>query len=284
MCRVDDNGVVGLEKLAALIEPLPAALVAYSGGADSAFLADVAHEILGPRMAAVTAVSASLHPAERSAAASLARERGWAHEEISTEEVGRPEYARNAPDRCYHCKTTLFEALGALALERGAAVLVGTNLDDAGEHRPGMVAAAEHRVRAPLLEAGLRKAEIRALSRERGLPTWNKPAQACLASRIAYGTEVTDARLQRIARAESFLRDLGFIGDVRVRDHGDLARIEVAPDQVARISDPEVSARAAAFLRGQGFDHVTVDLEGFRSGSMNAPLRREHLMQIGRTR
>lgn len=264
------------ERLRTLLAPLPGAIVAYSGGADSAFLADVAHEVLGDRMLAVTAVSASLHPEERRAAARLAADRGWRHEEITTDEVAKPEYRQNAPDRCFHCKDTLFDALDALAADKRAVVLVGTNLDDTGDFRPGQRAAREHGVRAPLLEAGLTKAQIRTLSRERGLPTWDKPAQACLSSRIAYGVEVTEARLGRIARGETFLRSLGISGDIRVRDHGDLARIEVTDP--ASIDGGTMRA-VDAFLRDEGFAHVTLDLEGFRSGSMNAGL-----MQIAQRR
>lgn len=259
----------GYERLRELLTELPGAIVAYSGGADSAFLADVAYELLGDGMVAVTAVSPSLAPSEREAAAALARARGWRHEEIVTQEGHRPEYRRNAPDRCYWCKDTLFEALDLLAEQRAAAVLVGTNLDDTGDHRPGRGAARDHGVRAPLLEAGLTKDRIRSLSRARGLPTWDKPASACLASRIAYGIEVTPERLERIARAEEFLRAQGF-EQLRVRDHGDLARLEVPVDQVARLAEEPVRARVVAFLGELGFHHVTMDLAGFRSGSMNA--------------
>lgn len=258
-------------RLVEILSDLPGAIVAYSGGADSAFLADVAHEVLGERMVAVTAVSESLAPDEREEAATLARERGWRHEEIRTRELERPGYRANAPDRCYHCKDTLFEALDRLAGERHAAVLVGTNVDDDGDFRPGGRAAREHGVRAPMLEAGLTKEEIRELSRARGLRTHDKPAQACLASRIAYGIEVTPERLDRVARAEAFLRRYGF-RELRVRDHGDLARIEVPAAEVERLAEPAARADVVAFLRDLGFHHVTVDLEGFRSGSMNAGL------------
>lgn len=260
-----------LERLRSLLRGLDRAIVAYSGGADSAFLADVAHEVLGARAEAITAVSESLAREEREAAGALARTRGWRHREIWTNELARPEYMRNDPDRCYHCKTELFSELERLSAETGTAILVGTNLDDVGDWRPGQRAARERGVWAPLLEAGLRKDEIRALSRERGLETWDKPASACLASRIAYGVEVTSERLDRVGRAESFLRSFG-IRQLRVRDHGDLARIEVPVEEVARIASGEVRTRVAAFLKELGFHHVTLDLEGFRSGSMNAAL------------
>ena len=264
-----------LARLRAIIGDMPSAIVAYSGGADSAFLADVAHEMLGERMLSVTAVSPSLAPDERVAAGALAAARGWRHREIFTHELERDEYARNAPDRCYHCKTELFAVLGALTGE-GSDVLVGTNLDDRSDYRPGQRAAAEHGVRAPLLEAGLTKEEIRALSRERGLATWNKPASACLASRIAYGVEVTAERLDRVARAEAFLRELG-PAEIRVRDHGDLARIEVDQAAIDLLAAEPARRRVAAFMRELGFAYVTLDLEGFRSGSMNTVL-----LSIGR--
>ena len=266
----------GLACLRSTLNAFDSAIVAYSGGADSAFLADVAHEVLGERMIAVTAVSPSLAPEEREAARTLATERGWRHHEVETFEMDRPDYVRNAPDRCYHCKTELFSTLAALvAAAPGTVVLVGTNLDDEGDHRPGQTAARERGVRAPLREAGLTKDAIRSLSRARGLPTWNKPASACLASRIAYGVEVTPERLDRVGRAESFLRSLGFT-QLRVRDHGDLARIEVPAEEVVRLSSDEVRSSVAAFLRELGFTYVTADLEGFRSGSMNAVL-----LQVG---
>ena len=265
--------VAKLEDLRRSLSTLEAAVVAYSGGADSAFLADVANEVLGSRSEAVTAVSPSLAPDERAAAASLAAERGWRHREIVTDEMARPGYVRNEADRCYHCKSELFDVLADLF--PGGTILVGTNVDDTGDHRPGAVAARERDVRAPLLEVGLTKEEIRSLSRERGLPTWDKPASACLASRIAYGIEVTPERLDRVARAEAYLRSAGF-GQLRVRDHGDLARIEVPVADVERLSAAGFRDRVAAFLRELGFVYVTVDLEGFRSGSMNA------LLQIGR--
>lgn len=262
-----------LVRLQDLLGALDRAVVAYSGGADSAFLADVSHEVLGSRSEAVTAVSPSLAPEERDAARRLAFDRGWRHREVFTNEIERAGYVRNAADRCYHCKSELFDVLTTLFPDR--AILVGTNLDDTGDHRPGSVAAREREVRAPLLEAGLTKDEIRSLSRERGLATWDKPASACLASRIAYGVEVTSERLERVARAEAFLRSLG-LRQFRVRDHGDLARIEVPPEEIPMLADGSVRERVAELLRELGFVYVTLDLEGFRSGSMNA------LLHIGR--
>jgi pyridinium-3,5-biscarboxylic acid mononucleotide sulfurtransferase len=259
-----------LTRLRDVLGELDGAVVAYSGGADSAFLADVAHEVLGERAEAVTAVSASLAPDEREAAGKLAADRGWRHREVLTNEIDRPKYVRNEADRCYHCKTELFEILEALFPT--TQILVGTNVDDLGDHRPGSAAAREHGVRTPLLDAGLRKEEIRALSRERGLATWDKPASACLASRIAYGVAVTPERLDRVGRAEAFLRSIG-LREVRVRDHGELARIEVPLADVERLAGDPDRERVAAFLRELGFSFVTLDLEGFRSGSMNALLQ-----------
>lgn len=263
-----------LERLRSILVELGDAIVAYSGGADSAFLADVAHEVLGSRAEAVTAVSPSLAPDERAAASALAALRGWRHREVSTAELDRPGYVTNGADRCYHCKSELFDVMEKLFV--GRHLLVGTNADDAADHRPGRAAAAERSVRSPLLEVGLRKDEIRVLSRERGLTSWDKPASACLASRIAYGVEVTAERLERAGSAEAFLRSVGF-GQLRVRDHGDLARIEVPIEDVPRVADDAVRTRIATFLKELGFRFVTLDLEGFRSGSMNATL-----LEIGR--
>jgi uncharacterized protein len=259
-----------IDRLRTALSSYGSVAVAYSGGADSAFLADVAHEVLGERAVAVTAVSASLAPSERADASDLARERGWRHMEIFTDELADPAYRRNEADRCFHCKDALFTVLEPLAHDLGVAeVAVGTNVDDLGDFRPGQHAAAAHGVRTPLLDAGLGKSEIRDASRARGLSTWDKPASACLASRIAYGVEVTSERLERVGRAEEFLRGLGF-GQLRVRDHGDVARVEVPAGDIERLILHR--DRVAAFLRDLGFAHATLDLEGFRSGSMNVSL------------
>ncbi|HVL91617.1 MAG TPA: ATP-dependent sacrificial sulfur transferase LarE [Actinomycetota bacterium] len=266
---------MSIDRLREIISEIGSCAVAYSGGADSAFLADVAHEIHGAdRCVAVTAVSESLASSEREAAAALARQRGWRHIEIETREIERAEYRANEPDRCYHCKTELFERLDELGPSLGVeAVLVGTNLDDTGDFRPGQRAARERGVRAPLLEAGLGKDEIRALSRERGLPTWDKPASACLASRIAYGVEVTAERLDRVGRAEALLRSMG-VRELRVRDHGELARIEVPVDEIPRLASSPARETLAEGLAELGFAYVTLDLQGFSSGSMNRTLLR----------
>lgn len=247
-----------------------AVVVAYSGGVDSAFLTAVAHDVLGPRALAVTAVSPSLARRELAGAEALARRYGWRHRIVRTQEVERPEYARNSGDRCYWCKDTLFDALAPIAAERGAAVAVGTNTDDLGDHRPGLRAAREHAVVSPLVDAGMSKDDVRALAARRGLPVADKPASPCLASRVAYGVEVTPERLRRIDIAEEAVRALGF--DVlRVRDHGDLASVEVPLEDVPRAAaaQAEIDARLSAL----GFRFVTLDLGGFRSGSLNAALR-----------
>lgn len=245
-------------------------VVAYSGGVDSSFLAAVAHEVLGHNSLAATAVSPALSARSRSQASFQARERGWNHLEIETRELERPEYARNAADRCYWCKTELFEVLAPLAEARGARMLVGTNADDLTDFRPGLRAAREASVLAPLADAGLTKAEIRAMSAELGLATASKPASPCLASRFAYGVAVTQEGLRRIDRAEEIVRALGF-EEFRVRDHGDIARIEVPAADLARAF--QFHATLDKDLRALGWSYVALDLGGFRSGSLNEVLQ-----------
>lgn len=257
------------QELDRVVGALDRVVVAYSGGVDSALLASVAHDVLGDRALAVTAVSPSLARRERDAAARLAKTFGWTHVEIETAELDRPEYVRNDPDRCYWCKTELFEVLEPLAREQGALVLVGTNADDLSDHRPGTRAARENNVRAPLAEVGLTKDEVRSLSKMKGLPTAEKPASPCLASRFAYGVEVTRQGLARIDAAEELIRSLG-VEVLRVRDHGDLARIEVPPEHIADVV--AARERIEAGLKELGFVYVTVDLTGFRSGAMNEVL------------
>jgi pyridinium-3,5-biscarboxylic acid mononucleotide sulfurtransferase len=245
-------------------------VVAYSGGVDSAFLAAIAHQTLGHDAVAATAVSPAIAERDLAAAEELARRFGWSHVLIETHELARTEYARNDPQRCYWCKTELFEMLAPLAAERGAAIAVGTNLDDLSDFRPGIRAARERSAQTPLADAGLSKSEVRALSRRLGLPTADKPASPCLASRFAYGIGVTREGLRRIDRAEEALRSLGFV-EFRVRDHGDLARVEVPEAELERAAT--LHEEIAAALRALGFTYVTLDLTGFRSGSMNEVLQ-----------
>lgn len=248
-------------------------VVAYSGGVDSAYLALVASRELGSRALAVTADSPSYPDRHRQIALDVARRRGFAHEVIRTEEMSRPAYRANDVDRCYHCKHELYTRLTALARERGfAAVADGSNADDRGDYRPGRGAAREFGVISPLDEAGLRKADIRALAREAGLPTWDEPASACLSSRVPYHSEVTDEKLRVIEDAEAAVRGLGF-RVVRVRHLGDLARVEVGADEIARVTIPSVARALDHAMRALGFRHVTVDLRGYRLGSLNEGIR-----------
>jgi uncharacterized protein len=245
--------------------------VAFSGGVDSAVVAKAAALALGPRALAVTAVSPSLAHGELEAAEQLAAQIGIRHVVLHTDELARDAYRRNAPDRCYHCKTELYSQMEAHLAHWGVEILVnGANRDDQGDYRPGMRAAAEHRVRSPLLECELGKSEVRQLAAYWGLPVWDKPAAACLASRVAYGEEVTPERLAMIDAAEQYLRRLG-VRQLRVRYHrGDLARIEVPPEAFPQLISPEVLGDLVAHFRELGFKFITLDLQGFRSGSLNA--------------
>jgi pyridinium-3,5-biscarboxylic acid mononucleotide sulfurtransferase len=256
-------------RLAVILTGLERVIVAYSGGVDSALLAAAAHDALDRNAVAVTAVSPSLAGRELAAATELARSFGWNHRTVDTHEIDRAEYARNSADRCYWCKSELFDVLDPLADEMRATIATGTNLDDLSDYRPGLRAAGERSVRTPLAEAGLTKSEVRALSAERGLPTADKPASPCLASRFAYGVRVTREGLERIERAEEVVRALGF-EELRVRDHGDLARIEVPPEAIERVTAQRATIERE--LKSLGFTYVTVDLGGFRSGSLNASL------------
>jgi pyridinium-3,5-biscarboxylic acid mononucleotide sulfurtransferase len=255
------------EQVVERLRGLGSALVAYSGGVDSALLLALAREALGDRAVAFTAVSPAVPPDELDAARALARELGALHLERPSAELDDPSYAKNPTDRCYFCKTELYDLAREEARLRGlSAVVSGTNADELRDYRPGLRAADEHSVVQPLAEAGLTKAEIRALSREIGLPTWDKPQQPCLSSRIPYGTEVTRERLDQLARAEMALRRLG-LREFRVRWHGEVARIEVAEAELARLLS--VRAEASRALREAGFQFVSVDLEPFRSGRLN---------------
>ena len=255
------------------LRDLPSVIVAYSGGVDSAYLAWAASRALGARALAVTADSASYPARHREMAVRIAREFSFRHEIIQTAELERAEYRANAPDRCYHCKNELFTHLSRVARERGfAAVVDGSNADDRGDYRPGRRAAREFGVLSPLDDVGLTKDQIRELSRDAGLPTWDQPASACLSSRIPYFSEVTDEKLRMIERAERVLRDLGF-RVCRVRHHDTIARLEIARDEMPRALEPEIAESIDRELRAIGYQHVTLDLRGYRLGSLNDALR-----------
>ncbi|MDO8615068.1 MAG: ATP-dependent sacrificial sulfur transferase LarE [Dehalococcoidia bacterium] len=268
---------VKLARLHDIIGKMRSVIVAYSGGVDSTFIAAVAYDALGEDALAVTGVSPSVPESEVAEAKQLARQIGIRHELIDTREMDDPDYVKNAPDRCFHCKNELYGRLQAIARCRGAAFVIdGCNLDDTADFRPGRRAAAQHGVRSPLVEAGLTKAEIRELSRERGLPTWDKPAMACLSSRIPYGTPVTIENLSQVGAAEAHLRSLG-VRRLRVRHH-----VLAAGDAVARIETDDAGMEIILPLRGQitehlkslGYLYVTLDLGGYRPGSLNEALKR----------
>ena len=247
-------------------------LVAFSGGVDSSYLAVAAHAALGSGALAVTAVSPSYPESHRRVAEEVVARFGLAHRFVATHEMESAAYRANNPDRCYHCKTELFDVLGALRDELGFdAVAYGVNTDDTGDFRPGHRAASEHGVLSPFLDVGLSKAEIRALSRAAGLPTADLPASACLSSRLPYGTAVTPERLRQVEEGEERLRALGF-RQVRVRHHDVLARVEVDPAELPRALDPAMAREIARALRPLGFRYVTLDLEGYRTGSLNEVL------------
>ncbi len=259
-----------LERLAAL----DSLLVALSGGADSAYLAWAAQRSLGERVLAITALSASFAAHDREQVENFVRATGVRHEFVETRELEDPRYRTNNPDRCYFCKDELFTVLERIALERSfAAVAYGINADDTHDFRPGHRAAQEHKTLAPLLDAALHKPEIRALSRAAALPTWDRPASACLASRIPYGVEVTPENLRRVEHAEAVLRRLGF-RQFRVRLHGELARVEIAPEEMPRALASDMAAAMAGGLKAAGFTYVTLDLEGYRQGSLNETLKK----------
>ena len=251
---------------------LPSLVVAYSGGVDSAYLAYAAHEALGNRMLAVTALSASYSARDRAEAEKCVARFQFPHEFIETDELQNPDYRANRGDRCYFCKDELFAKLDVLAGDRGfAAVAYGINADDLGDWRPGQQAAREHKVLTPLLDAGMTKADIRELSHRVELPVWDRPASACLSSRIAYGVEVTPERLAIVEKGEDALRALGF-RQFRVRYHEELVRIEIAPQEMPRALSAEIARRFVEIFKALGFKFVTLDLEGYRTGSMNSLL------------
>lgn len=250
---------------------LGSVVVAYSGGVDSAYLAVVASQTLGDCAVAVTADSPSYPERHRRLAITIAQQFGLRHEIIHTAELDRPEYRANLENRCYYCKHELYTHLSRIAVARGAVVVDGNNADDRGDYRPGRQAAREFGVRSPLDEVGLAKDEIRELSRHAGLPTWDEPASACLSSRIPYHTEVTDEKLRTIERAEQALRLLGF-RVCRVRHHDELARVEIGRDEMSRALDPETGAAIVRDLKAIGYRYVTLDLQGYRTGSLNEGL------------
>jgi uncharacterized protein len=263
------------EKLAARLQELGSVMVAFSGGADSAYLAWMAHRTLGERALAITALSPSFSAFDRQQAETFVREENLRHEFVETHEFENPLYVVNQADRCYHCKTELFGVLEKLRAARGfGAVTYGVNADDMKDFRPGHRAASEFGVVAPLLDVGLTKAEIRELSRRAGLPMWDRPASACLSSRVPYGMPVTVENLSRIERAENVLRDYGF-RQIRVRSHGELARIEIAVEELPRALQGDMAEEIAERIRETGFMHVTLDPEGYRQGSLNAALKKK---------
>jgi uncharacterized protein len=258
------------------LSKLPSVIVAYSGGVDSAYLAHAAHRVLGERMLAVTALSASYSARDREEAEKCVAHSHFRHEFISTDELENPSYRANNADRCYYCKDELFVKLDELAGQRGfAAVAYGINKDDLGDWRPGQQAAREHEVLTPLLDAGMTKADIRELARQVELPVWDRPASACLSSRIAYGIEVTPERLAVVEKGEDAVRALGF-RQFRVRYHEQLVRLEISQEELPRALDPAMTRKFVEIFKPLGFKFVTLDLEGFRSGSMNSVLVNIH--------
>lgn len=261
------------QKLFSILAGMGQVIVAYSGGTDSAYLMWAASRTLGENAVAITADSASIPESHKKDAEEFARRNGFRHEYVITYEFDNPDYVKNGPDRCFHCKDELFSRLDQVGAERGIAnILYGVNKDDLGDYRPGQNAAKIHEVKAPLVEADLTKAEIRELSRIAGLQTWDRPASACLSSRIPYGTPVTPQTVKTVETGEEAIKALGF-RQFRVRFHGELVRIEVAKEELERALTLEMAEAFAAIFKPLGFLYVTLDLEGYRQGSMNAPLR-----------
>ncbi len=260
------------EKLFAHLRELRRVIVAYSGGTDSAYLAWAAKQVLGEDAVAITADSASIPESHKRDAEAFVREFGIRHEYVETHEFDNPDYVKNDANRCFHCKDELFTVLEKIAADRGFTnIIYGVNKDDLGDYRPGQKAAKLHQVKAPLVDADLTKAEIRELSRMAGLPTWDRPAAACLSSRIPYGTPVTIANVKTVEVGEEAIKALGF-RQFRTRFHGELVRIEIAPEELPRALNAEMAARLTAIFKRLGYKYVTLDLEGYRQGALNEVL------------